>query len=170
LSSAPGPEAAATAIRAALQEADLEFEEPSDGRFVVTLPGERKLQTTCSLVAGPHSISVNAFVVRRPDENHEAFYRWLLQRNQRIYGLAFALDRLGDVYLVGRIPLHAVTPAEIDRVLGSVLEQADGAFNTLLELGFSAAIRKEWAWRQSRGEPTRNLDAFRHLADPEPQS
>ena len=26
-------------------------------------------------------------------------------------------------------------------------------------------MRKEWAWRVSRGEPTRNLEAFRHLLE-----
>jgi hypothetical protein len=41
---------------------------------------------------------------------------------------------------------------------------ADSSFNSLLELGFASAIRSEWAWRRSRGEPTWNLEAFRHLA------
>jgi hypothetical protein len=56
-----------------------------------------------------------------------------------------------------------VTPEEIDRLLGSILEAADGSFNTLLELGFASAIRREYEWRVSRGESTRNLDAFTHL-------
>ena len=157
---------AAAVLRAALADSGLEHEEPSDFTFVVVLPGERKLTTTCSLVVGAHSLSVNAFVVRRPDENHEAVHRWLLERNTRLYGVAFALDRLGDVYLSGRLPLSGVTPEEVDRLLGSVLEAADSSFNVLLELGFSSAIRKEWAWRLSRGEPTWNLQAFRHLAPP----
>jgi hypothetical protein len=42
-----------------------------------------------------------------------------------------------------------------------VLTQADGSFNTILELGFASSIRKEWEWRQLRGESTRNLEAFR---------
>ena len=42
-----------------------------------------------------------------------------------------------------------------------MLEYADGSFNTILELGFASSIRKEWEWRVSRGEPTRNLEAFR---------
>ena len=132
----------------------------------MSLPGERKLKTTCSLVVGAHSLSVNAFVVRKADENHEAFYRWLLERNTRLYVVAFALDHLGDVYLSGRIPLGSVTPDEVDRLLGAVLEASDSSFNTLLELGFSSSIRKEWAWRISRGEPTYNLAAFPHLAPP----
>ena len=59
----------------------------------------------------------------------------------------------------------SVTADELDRIVGSVLEYADGSFNTILEMGFATAIRKEWAWRQSRGESTANLEAFRHLAD-----
>jgi hypothetical protein len=58
-----------------------------------------------------------------------------------------------------------VTADEIDRVLGAVLDYADSSFNTILELGFATAIRKEWDWRMSRGEPTGNLEAFRHLAE-----
>jgi hypothetical protein len=157
---------AAGVLRDWLAAGDLEHEEPTIGTFVVSLPGERKLKTTCSLVVGAHSLSVNAFVVRKADENHEAFYRWLLERNTRLYVVAFALDHLGDVYLSGRIPLASVTPDEVDRLLGAVLEASDSSFNTLLELGFSSSIRKEWAWRISRGEPTYNLAAFPHLAPP----
>ncbi|UCM88783.1 type III secretion system chaperone family protein [Streptomyces marincola] len=149
-----------------LRDAGAEWERAGRGHFVVTLPGTRKLSTTCSLVVGRHAVSVNAFVIRRPDENEAGVHRWLLERNTRLYVVAFAVDRLGDVYLAGRLPLAAVTPAEVDRVLGTVLEHADGSFNTLLELGFAGAIRKEYAWRRARGESTRNLDAFAHLTRP----
>ena len=98
--------AAADVLRAALDDSGAPWEQPAGDpyTFVVSLPGTRKLSTTCSLRVGEHTLSVNAFVVRRPDENHEAFYRWLLERNTRIYGLAYAIDRLGDVYLAGRLP------------------------------------------------------------------
>ncbi len=46
-----------------------------------------------------------------------------------------------------------------------MLEYSDSSFNTLLELGFASAIRREWAWRVSRGETTENLAAFEHLID-----
>jgi Putative bacterial sensory transduction regulator len=150
-------------LEKALRDAGLDWESPEPGHYVVQLPGTRKLSTTTSLVVGRHTLSVNAFVIRRPDENHEAFYRWLLERNTRLYGVAYAIDRLGDVYLAGRLPLAAITPDEVDRLLGAVVENADGSFNTLLELGFASAIRKEYAWRTARGESTRNLDAFAHL-------
>ena len=155
----------ADVVRAAVQQAELEFTEHRPGIFEVVLPGERKLQTTCRLEVGEHALAVHAFVARNPDENHAAVYRWLLERNLKMYAVAFAVDHKGDIYLDGKIALNAVTPDEVDRVLGSVLTYADESFNTILELGFATSIRKEWEWRQSRGESTRNLDAFKGWLD-----
>ena len=152
-------------VRQTLASAELEWTEADDGAFTVTLPGERKLQTGCSVHVGEHSLAVHAFVSRRPDENHERVYRWLLERNLKLYGVAFGIDHAGDIYLDGRFPLHAVTPGELDRILGSVLSYADESFNTILELGFASSIRKEWEWRKARGESTRNLEAFRGWLD-----
>jgi hypothetical protein len=154
---------AADVIRQVLKENGLDFTE-SGPALTADLPGERKLKTTVTLTVGPQSVHVHAFVARHPDENHEQVYRWLLERNLKMYGVAFAVDHLGDIHLDGKVPLHAITPTEVDRLLGAVLEYADSSFNTILELGFSSAIRKEWAWRIARGEPTWNLAAFRHLA------
>ncbi|MEV0668662.1 YbjN domain-containing protein [Mycobacterium sp. NPDC050441] len=133
--------------------------------LVVELPGERKLKTNTILSIGEHSVRVEAFVCRRPDENFEGVYRFLLKRNRRLYGVAYTLDNVGDIYLVGRMSLEAVTADEIDRVLGQVLEAVDSDFNTLLELGFRSSIQKEWEWRVSRGESLKNLKAFEHLID-----
>ncbi|MGY5048169.1 YbjN domain-containing protein [Streptomyces sp. 900105755] len=152
-------------IEGVLKDAELEWESPESGTYVVQLPGTRKLRTTVSLIVGRHSLSLNAFVIRHPDENEPAVHRWLLERNLKLYGVSYAVDRLGDVYVTARLPLSSVTAADLDRLLGQVLEAADGAFNTLLELGFASAIRKEYAWRVSRGESTRNLDAFTHLIE-----
>jgi hypothetical protein len=150
-------------ILAVLQDSGLEFVEHRPGVFEVELPGERKLKTACRLEVGQHALGVHAFVARRPDENHEAVYRWMLERNLKMFGVAFAVDAVGDIYLDGRVPLHAVTPEEVDRLLGAVLTYADESFNSILELGFATSIRREWAWRESRGESTRNLEAFKHL-------
>ncbi len=133
--------------------------------LIVELPGERKLTTNTLLSIGEHSVRVEAFVCRRPDENFEGVYRFLLKRNRRLYGVAYTLDNIGDIYLVGRIALDVVTADEIDRVLGQVVEAVNNDFNTLLELGFASSIRKEWAWRVSRGESLKNLRAFRHLIE-----
>ena len=148
-------------VRSYLADSEIEFDETPAGLFSFALPGEKKLQTAVRLDIGAHALGVHAFVCRRPDENHERVYEWLLQRNLKLYAVSFAIDRLGDIYLDARLPLIAVQADELDRLLGAVLTAADESFNTLLELGFASAIRKEWDWRQLRGEPTHNLEAFR---------
>ena len=164
-----GADRAATeaAVLGYLERAGIEHEPGArPGEVVAVLPGERKLRTAVSLLVGDHSLSASAFVVRQAEENHERVYRWLLERNARLPGIAFALDPLGDVYLVGRLPLAAVDDTTLDALLGSVLEASDSSFNELLALGFLGSMRREWAWRNSRGESTRNLEAFRHLLEP----
>lgn len=152
-----------TVITAALLDMGVDHQRREPGQFLATLPGTARLQTQCWLVVRDHALVVTAFVCRRPDEGFEAVYRFLLQRNARLYGVSYTLDRVGDIHLTGRIAPHAVTAEEIDRVLGQVLEAADGDFNTLLELGFASSIRREHAWRSERGESTANLAAFEHL-------
>ncbi|MET1075740.1 MAG: YbjN domain-containing protein [Umezawaea sp.] len=152
-------------IQSTLDERELVYEHKEPGKFFVTLPGTKKLQTNCWLVAGRHALLVEAFVCRKPDEAHEAVYRFLLRRNAKLYGVHYTVDTEGDIYLVGRIGLAAVTADELDRVLGQVVEAADGDFNALLEIGFAGAIQREWDWRVSRGESLANLQAFRHLVN-----
>jgi Putative bacterial sensory transduction regulator len=157
-------------IEQTLREAGLAFEHPVPGRWLVDLPGTKKLKTVCGLIVGEHALRVEAFVCRQPDENREQLWTFLLQRNARMYGVAYSIDRVGDVYLTGRLPHAVVTPEELDRLLGAVLSYADDPFNTMLEIGFGTSIRREWAWRVKRGESLRNLAAFADFADPERRS
>lgn len=160
----------AAVVDGTLRAAELEFEQTAPGRFVVTLPGVNKLRTVVGLVVGEHGFRIEAFVCRQPDENREQLWAWLLQHNARMYGVSYSIDRVGDVYLTGRLGHGAVTPEEIDRLLGAVLTYADEHFNTMLEIGFGSSIRREWAWRVRRGESLRNLEAFAAFADPDGQA
>jgi hypothetical protein len=149
-----------------LAESDIPWEQGArEGEFVVTLPGEKKLKTVASLVVTESTLSVSAFVIRNPDENHEQFYRHLLRKNLRLPGLAYAIDKSGDVYVTGRVPAAGVDAHYLDQLLGALLQAADAHFNELLAIGFLTSMKKEWAWRVSRGESTRNLEAFRHLLE-----
>ena len=165
-----GAAASAVGLTATIEEflagAEIEWEPGArDGEFVLTLPGEKKLKTVVSLVAGQDALSVSAFVIRNPDENHEKFYRYLLRKNLRLPGLAYSVDKSGDVYVTGRVPVGGVDASYLDQILGVVLEAADAHFNELLAIGFLTSMQKEWDWRVSRGESLRNLEAFRSLLD-----
>jgi hypothetical protein len=153
-------------IESTLAERELKYTSPAPGRYFVTLPGTKKLQTNVWLRVNPHALVIEAFVCRRPDEAHEDVYRFMLRRNAKLYGVAYTIDQLGDIYLVGRVAHESVTPDELDRLLGQVLEAADGDFNTLLEIGFASSIQREYEWRVSRGESLANLKAFEHMLTP----
>ena len=158
------PADAATVIEAALVDSGLDFERMTPSSFAVNLPGERRLRTACLLSIGPQALSIEAFVVRHPDEKRDEVYAWLLQRNARMYAVSWSIDDSGDIYLTGKMPLSAIDADEIDRILGAVLEYADGSFNYLLQLGFGSSIRREWAWRVKNGESLANLAAFADFA------
>jgi hypothetical protein len=170
-------------IRATLEERGISFDEVGESAFVVRLMGTRRPAMAVRLVVGDQSLLVESFFVRRPDENAAEFYRFLLERNGRMYGVHFAIDSKGDVYLIGRLPLLAVTPNEIDRLLGCVLTYADEAVGAALEIGFGESVRRDWQSSQYESASdsgnlvdaanvadAANLDdlhAFARFADPE---
>ena len=155
--SAPGDPG--RALAEALTSLGVEFEQPRPGACLVSLRGEHKLATVTWLIAGAHSLHVEAFFCRQPDENHAAFYRFLLERSGRMYGVHFALDPAGDVYLVGRLPLAAISTDEVDRLLGCVLSYADDNFDQALMIGFRhldpQGVRVAGQARGEPGQPAR---------------
>lgn len=160
-------------IEDTLKERDLDyaFHNGVDGApsgLVVEVPGERRLITNTILTVGTHSVRIEAFICRRPDEDQEKVYRYLLRRNRRLFGVSYTLDNLGDIYLVGRIALESVSTDVIDGILGQILQAVESDFNMLLELGFHSSIQKEWDWRVKRGESLKNLKAFEHLIHDDP--
>lgn len=152
---------AAARLDGVLRRSGLSYTQVAPGEFSVELPGEHRLRTVCWLTLGQHALAIDAFVMRQPGENRERVWAYLLTRNANSYAVSWSIDDHGDVYLSGRLPLASISDDEIDRVLGSVLTNADGSFDSLLQLGFGSSIRREWAWRVKNGESLRNLDAFR---------
>ena len=152
-------------IAAALTDLEVDFVRHEDDAFLITLPGERRYRTLVWLVVGEHHVLVESFVCRKPDENIEQVYRFLLQRNAQLRSVAYSVDSDGDIHLVGRLGRRALTEDELNTVLGVVLATSDADFNAILERGFASAIRREWAWRTSRGQSVANLTQFRHLID-----
>jgi hypothetical protein len=152
-------------LRDVLDAIDVGYERIGDAEFLVPLRGEHKLVTNTLLTVGETALVVEAFFLRRPDDNQAEVYAFLLRRNLRTFGVHFAVDKLGDVYLTGRLPLASITEADIDTVLGAVLSAADECFNPAISLGFSEAIRAEKAWRDKNGLDDTNLAPFLRPAE-----
>jgi len=91
-----------------LSSHDLDFDRPNENSFFITLPGEKKLETHCALIIGDHSLTVSAFVIRKPDSNSAAVHEWMLKQNGGMYSVTYAINELGDIYLVGRFAVNGV--------------------------------------------------------------
>lgn len=135
------------------------------GETIVELPGSTRLHVPISVLTGTRWVEVSAFVCRNPEENHEEVYRWLLLRNARLKTVAFSIDPRGDIYVHGRLPVGGLTAEAFDLMLGEAMDVSDRSFNEIISRGFAGSVRKEYAWRVSRGLSTANLDAFSHLID-----
>jgi Putative bacterial sensory transduction regulator len=144
--------AAVAAVAAFLADADLDAEELGDGRWFLRLAGERKLGIGVHLAVGDRTLRVESFFMRAPEEQQERLYRDLLLRQATSYVLRFTLDEAGDLFLVGQIPLRAITADEIDRIVGTVLDVADAAYLPAVETGFASSIAAEKAWRARLAE------------------
>ncbi len=143
---------AAEAIEAWLaDQPDLLGERSSAHGWDLMLSGERKRTIPVHLEVGAHTLTVQSFFMRAPDENADELYAYLLRRNMRTYCLRFALHPDGDILLVGVLPLAAVTTDELDRLLGQLLAAADEAFDHALRTGFTSYIEREQAWRAKVG-------------------
>ena len=160
---------ALTLVASFCQDNDIAVELGQDS-LILTIPGTNRHRITIMVTSGDKYLRIQSFVARNPDENHEQVYRWLLEQNARLLVVSYSVDRYGDIYLAGAVPIESVTADLIDAVLGVVVHHADESFNVLLELGFRSAIEREWAWRNSRGLDTANLAAFQHLLDNDSQS
>lgn len=145
------------------KKTNVEYERLNEQCVAVTLPGTKRLRVPVALTRTPQALLIESFVARGTDQDPRPLYEFLLRRNTKAFGVAYCTDQYGDVYLVGRLPISGVTEEALDLVLGSVMGMADGDFNTILELGFSESIEREWKWRLARGESTANLAAFEHL-------
>jgi hypothetical protein len=152
-------------LSAVLARLGVEHQQVGDAGFVVPLRGEHKLVTNAVLTVGDSALIVEAFFMRRPDDNLEAVYALLLRRNLRTFGVHFAVDRLGDLYLVGRLPLAAINDDDVDRCLGAVLAAADECFDAAISQGFAEAIRAEKKWRDKNGLDDANLRPFLRPSD-----
>jgi len=147
------PDAAET-ITAYLDERDIRYERVSDADWAIQLHGEKKLSITVLFALRERTLQVESFFIRRPLENHADVYGLFLRTNKRLYGVRFALDDLGDVYLVGRFPIESLTEDELDRVLGAIFSTSDELFMPAIEIGFASYLERDMAWRAAQGTPS----------------
>ncbi len=140
----------AATIERFLTQSEIPFERIASGRWAAMVRGERKLTIPIVISVTGRRVTFDSFFMRRPHENAADFYELLLRRNLRAYGVAFALDADGDCHLIGQRPVDGLTEDELDRIVGSILTEADGLFNAAIAIGFESYLAADMRWRAAQ--------------------
>ncbi len=107
--------------------------------WFVRFTGEAKEHYSAELTLGQRSLHFRTYFIPAPAENLDRFYRHLLVRNAKLYGMAFTVGEDEGIYLEGRLPNRMITePDEIDRVLGSLFTHTEDMFLTAARIGFAS--------------------------------
>jgi hypothetical protein len=105
-------------------------------RWYVRVHGEEKDLFTIWFDLHQRTLRYETYVLPAPVADPAGLYEYLLRRNLDQYGAAFAIGPEDAVYLVGRLPLEAVTPTELDRILGSLWTYTERSFRVAVRLAF----------------------------------
>lgn len=137
----------------ALAHLGIEAVAVGEDRWMVMLAGEHKRTIPVLLHLDERSLKVTSLLCGAPDENASEVHRLLLHANERPAFVHFALDDVGDVVLVGRLPLELLDDAAVDELLGLVLSSSDEWFDRVLATGFATYLAAEQRWRARVGLP-----------------
>lgn len=107
-----------------------------EGRLGVRVAQRVRDFTTIWFDVGDRTLAFEAYVLPAPPEDAAEVYRQCLFRNHSSWRVHFAIDRDGDVYLRGRMPVADVSADTLDEVLGAFYEQVEISFRGLVRAGF----------------------------------
>ena len=134
-----------------LESRDIDFEAIDSNKFLITLPGDKKLENHISLVLGTELV-ITAFISKAPQLNSSKVSKWLEDQNVLIAPQHFYSNSAGDIFLVGKIAKGLISDLEIDRELAQILQICDFSFAPLLELGFENQEQYQEAFSGQRLE------------------
>ena len=111
-------------------------------RWYVRMRGEEKLVTTMWLTLRERTLHFETYVMPAPEENIAECYEYLLRANQRLYVMRFAIGPEDAIYLMGQLPLEALSDDELDRLLGAAYAHSEECFPTGMRIGYASKFRR----------------------------
>lgn len=115
--------------------------ESGERRWFVRVHGEEKDVFTVWFTLRQRTLHYETYVMPAPEENEGRLYEYLLRRNARLYGAAFAIGVEDAVFLVGQLANGAITEPELDRVLGSLYAWVEQHFRPAMRIGFATRFK-----------------------------
>lgn len=111
--------------------------------WYVRLPGEKRSWIPIEIDVGERSVKLTSHVIIEPDEAHADVYAFLLRRNHRANGVAFSIDgEEGVICLVTRLDRDDFTETKLDKAVGTIVQETEEVFRTILAVGFASRFRK----------------------------
>jgi hypothetical protein len=127
---------APAALAAAIEELGLEGDRRSAREWTVAVPSAKRGALAVALICNERTLTLQSFVIRAPDRNHEQVYRRLLTKGLGMYAWRFGLDRDGDVFAAAQVDLAHVDVDALDRLLGLLATYVDEVYEGVMRTGF----------------------------------
>jgi len=118
-------------------ESSVVWTDDHEGRRGVRMRQQVRDMTTVWFEVGQRTVTIEAYVLPKPPRGAEEVYRQVLVRNASTRRMAFALDRLGDLVILGKIPLEHLDEQELELVLGEIYDLIEVSFPGLVAAAFS---------------------------------
>ena len=115
------------------------FEAPyvvDGGHVGVDVPCDSRGAVRVGIEPRERTLALSAFLMRRPDRNAPEVHARLLALHSTSHVWRFALDRLGDVYVLAVLPRAGLTAAGLEEALSALSLLVDRAWEGLVRTGF----------------------------------
>jgi len=116
----------------------VERDESGERRWFLRVHGVEKDVFSIWWTLRQRTLHYETYVLPSPPEARAEVFEFLLRRNQKIYGAAFAIGDEDALYLVGQIPVSQIDDDELDRILGTLWEWTERSFRPAMRTGFGA--------------------------------
>lgn len=116
-------------------------DEAGEPHWFVRALGEEKSVFTVWFILRQRSLLVETYLMPAPEEQHAATYEYLLQRNQRLFGMAFSIGEEHAIYLTAAIHNRQVCDEELDRLLGTAYMETEQSFRPAMRLGYASKFK-----------------------------
>jgi hypothetical protein len=111
--------------------------------WYVRIPGSKRSWIPIEIDVDQRSVKLTSHVIIEPDEAHAEVYAFLLRRNHRANGAAYSIDgKEGVLCLVTRIEHDVLTEARLDEAVGTIVQETEEVFRTILAVGFAGRFKK----------------------------
>ena len=107
--------------------------------WYVRFSGEAKANYSAEFTLNQRSLHFSTYFIPPPEENENEFHRHLLQRNAKLFGMAFVVGQENAIYIEGRLSNRLIMEdGELDRILGSLFAYTEQFFPTAARIGFAS--------------------------------